>query len=153
MPQHTHICYQFPENPLLSLLPLGPCPPVFSPGKWLTVERLANLGILDNEFLCLEEHNLVTHVLYSDEIVMTWDETEKGRFQDEYFDSVVIPMIKHIQWMHHQPQVPPSIHEEVIKVIKSKIMSSVYKLSNSPYQLHWFCIVKKNGAIQIMYDL
>lgn len=153
MPQHARIHRRFPEDPLHSLPPLGPCPPMFSPGKRLTAERLAGLGVLDNKFLWPEERKLAAHVLHNNEMAMAWDETEKGRFRDEYFDPVVIPTIEHIPWMHRQPPVPPGIRNEVIKVIKSKITSGVYEASNSSYQSRWFCVAKKNGAVQIIHDL
>ncbi|KAG2078705.1 hypothetical protein BDR04DRAFT_990329, partial [Suillus decipiens] len=49
--------------------------------------------------------------------------------------------------------IPPSIKEEVIKLIKSKIASGVYEPSNSSYQSHWFCIAKENGTVHIVHNL
>ena len=55
--------------------------------------------------------------------------------------------------MHHQPPIPPGIHDNVIKLIKSKITSGVYEPSNSSYQSCWFCVAKKNGSIRIVHNL
>ena len=114
---------------------------------------MLQLGILDNAFLWPEERKLAAQVLLNNELALAWDELEKGRFCDDYLDPVVIPTIKHTPWVHHQPPIPPGIREEVIKLIKSKIVSRVYEPSNSSYQSRWFCVIKKNGSIRIIHDL
>ena len=114
---------------------------------------MLQLGILDNAFLWSEEKKLAAQVLLNNELALAWDESEKGRFCDDYFDPVVIPTIEHTPWVHHQPPIPPGICDEVIKLIKSKIVSGVYEPSNSSYQSHWFCVTKKNGSIHIVHDL
>ena len=43
--------------------------------------------------------------------------------------------------------------DEVVKLIKSKIVSGTYEPSDSSYQSHWFCVPKKNGKFQIVHDL
>lgn len=92
------------------------------------------LGIFHNEFPQPKEKKLVAHVLMNHESAPAWDETEKGCFCDDYFPPIIIPTIEHIPWAHQQPPIPPSIKEEVIFLIKSKIASEVYKISNSSYQ-------------------
>jgi hypothetical protein len=153
MPAHAHIIQQFPENPLFSLSSLSKTPPSFSPGMRLTQARMDEMGILHNEFLWPEECKLAAQVLMNNKLVLAWDKSEKGHFQDDYFPPIIIPTIEHVPWVHRQPPVPPGIRDKVIKLIKSKIASGVYKASNSSYQLWWFCVVKKNGAIQIIHDL
>ena len=114
---------------------------------------MLQLSILNNAFLWPEEQKLATQVLLNNELVLAWDESEKGHFRDDYFDPVVIPTIEHTPWVHHQPPILPGIRDEVIKLIKSKIASGVYEPSNSLYQSHWFCVAKKNGSIHIVHDL
>jgi len=104
-------------------------------------------------FLWPEEQKLTTQVLCNNELALTWDESEKGHFCDDYFELVVIPTIEHTPWVHWQSPIPPSICDEVIKLIKSKIASGVYEASNSSYQSRWFCIAKKNSSIQIVHNL
>ena len=153
MPQDARIIRRFPEDPLLSLPSLSPHPPEFLPGRRLLLDRMLQLGILDNTFLWPEERKLAAQVLLNNELALAWDESEKGRFRDDYFDPVVIPTIEHTPWVHRQPPIPPGIREEVIKLIKSKIASGVYEPSNSSYQSRWFCVTKKNGSIRIVHDL
>jgi len=153
MPVHARIIHSFPEDPLLLLPQLSPHPPDFEPGKRLTKERMDELGILQNKFLWPEERKLAAQVLANNELALAWDETEKGRFRDDYFPPVVIPVIEHTPWTHRQPPIPPGIKDEVIKLIKSKIASDVYEASNSSYQSCWFCVAKKNGSVRIVHDL
>ncbi|KIK32961.1 hypothetical protein CY34DRAFT_41153, partial [Suillus luteus UH-Slu-Lm8-n1] len=153
MPAHARIIRTFPEDPLLSLPTLTPTPSAFTPGKRLTKERMDDLGVLSNEFLWPEERNLAAQVLSNNEVALAWDETEKGRFRDDYFPPVIIPTIEHTPWVHRQPPIPPGIREEVVKLIQSKIASGVYEASNSSYQSRWFCVAKKNGSVRIVHDL
>ena len=76
-----------------------------------------------------------------------WDETEKGRFSDEYFNLVVILTIEHIPWVLCNIPIPLGIYDQVIEVIKSKIESGIYKVSNSSYRSRWFCMSKKDGKL------
>jgi hypothetical protein len=80
-------------------------------------------------------------------------EAEKGRFRDEYFSPVKIPIIEHIPWVHKNLPIPPGILEEVTKLFKEKIAASVYKRSDTSYRSCWFCIKKKNGSLQLVHDL
>ncbi|OAX31890.1 DNA/RNA polymerase, partial [Rhizopogon vinicolor AM-OR11-026] len=112
-----------------------------------------DLRIFENSFLWPDEQKLAANVLLINETALAWDETEKGRFHDDYFPPVVIPTIEHTPWVHRQPPIPPGIRDKVIKLIKSKIASGVYEPSNSSYQSSWFCVVKKNGSIRIVHNL
>jgi len=100
-----------------------------------------------------KERKLAAQVLANNKLALAWDETEKGRFRDDYFQPVIIPTIEHTPWVHRQPPIPPGIRDEVVKLIKSKIVSGVYEPSNSSYQSRWFCIAKKSGAVRIVHDL
>ena len=153
MPDAAHIHRRFPENPLDSLPLLSSTPPEFLPGVRLSQERLDELGVLMNEFLWPEERKLVAQVLRNNEMGLAWDESEKGRFRDDYLSPVVIPTIEHVPWAHRQPPIPPGIRDEVLKLIQNKIDSGVYETSNSSYQSKWFCVAKKNGSVRIVHDL
>ena len=110
------------------------------------------LGVMMNEFLWLEERKLVAQVLCNNELGLAWDETEKGRFRDDYLSPVVIPTIEHVPWVHRQPPILPGIRDKVLKLIQKKIDSGIYEPSNSSYQSKWFC-VQKNGSVRIIHDL
>ena len=153
MPAHARIVRRIPEDPLLSLPTLLPNPPTFVPGVCLMQERMDQLGIFDSKFLWPEEQKLVAHVLMNNELALAWDESEKGRFRDDYFPPVVIPTIEHTPWVHRQRPIPPGLHDELVAIIKAKIASGVYEPSNSSYQSMWFWVEKKNGKLRIVHNL
>ena len=153
MPQYARIIRHFPEDPLLTLIPLTFHPSEFSSGQCLTKDHMTDLGILNNTFLWPEERKLTAQVLCNNELALAWDESEKGRFHNDYFEPVVILMIEHTPWVHRQSPILPGIRDKVIKLIKLKIASGVYEASNSSYQSRWFCIAKKNSSIRIVHNL
>ena len=61
MPQHAHIIRCFPEDPLFTLPPLSSHPLNFTSGQRLTMDRITELGVLDNPFLWPEERKLAAH--------------------------------------------------------------------------------------------
>ena len=61
-------------------------------------ERWEGFGWRKKGFLWEEEENLVFEVLMKNEAVLAWDDTEKGRFREDYFDPVIILTVKHKPW-------------------------------------------------------
>jgi len=56
--------------------------------------------------LVREELKLPQQVHRFNELGLAWTETEKGRFRDDYFSSVKIPVIEHIPWAYRKPAYP-----------------------------------------------
>ncbi|GBE85404.1 Retrovirus-related Pol polyprotein [Sparassis crispa] len=110
---------------------------------------------VDNDgFLWEEEVKLFDHILYLHEQAFAWDESEKGKFSDEYFKPIRIPYQQHVPWALRNIPLLPGIREQVIQVIRDKIASGVYEPSNSSYRSHWFCILKKDGkSLRLVHDL
>jgi hypothetical protein len=153
LPEEFRTIRRIPEDPLLSLPPLPIHPPDFTPGECLTQEHLDELALNANGFLWPEEVKLVQHVLKLNELMLAWTEAEKGRFRDEYFSTVKIPVIEHIPWVHKNLPIPPGILEDVIKIFREKLATGVYECSDASYRLRWFCVKKKNGALRLVHDL
>ena len=153
LPEEFRTVRRIPEDPLLTLPPLPTHPPDFTPGERLTQERLDELNLNSDGFLWPEELKLVTHVLKLNELALAWTEAEKGRFKDEYFDPVKIPVIEHVPWAHKNLPIPPGILEEVIKLFREKVAAGVYESSDASYRSRWFCVKKKSGALRIVHDL
>ena len=84
---------------------------------------------------------------------MAWTEAEKGRFSDEYFAPVRIPVIEHIPWAHKNLPIPPGILGDVIKIFREKLAAGVYEHSDASYHSQWFCVKKKTGALRLVHDL
>jgi hypothetical protein len=101
-----------------------------------------------------EEEKLIHYLIKIHEEAFAWNEGEKGKFSDEYFDPVVIPTVEHIPWVLRNIPIPPGIYDEVVKVLKHKIKSGVFEPSNSSYRSRWFCVLKKDGkSLRLVHDL
>ena len=92
-------------------------------------------------------------VLMNNEMGLAWEEAEKGRFRDDYFSPVVMPVIEHVPWARRSLPIPPGIWDKVVALIKQKIEAGVYAPSNSSYRHQWFCVAKKNGDVRIVHNL
>src|SRR6266850_2601428 len=147
-----NICH-IPIDPLLSLPPLLMHPPDFTPGEWLTQEHLDKLNLNVHNFLWPEEIKLLHHILKINESGLAWTEAEKGRFKDEYFSPVKIPVVEHIPWMHKNIPIPSGILREVIQIFKDKYTVGVYEHSDTSYRSQWFCVEKKSSTLRLVHDL
>ena len=90
------IVRRFLEDPLETLPSISPYPSLFVPGTCLTKERIEGIELLSNTFLWPEERQLVAQVLQLNEKDLAWDKTEKGRFCEDYFSLVKIPVQEHM---------------------------------------------------------
>ena len=142
--KNTHPKRRFPEDPLLTLPVLLQNPSaqlVFS--DQLMMERWAAFGLKEKGFLWEEEVNLVFEMLMKNEAALAWDDLERGKFREDYFDPVVIPTIEHELWALRNIPILHGLCEEVVRFIKEKIASGTYEPSGSFYRSCWFCIPKK----------
>jgi hypothetical protein len=153
LPEDFCTVCRIPVDPLLSLLPLPYCPLNFTPGTRLTQERLDDLDINHYNFLWPEEVRLLQHVLSLNESGLAWTEVEKGRFRDDYFSLIKIPVIEHIPWIHKNILIPSGIHDKVIQMFKDKFAAGVYKRSDASYRSRWSCVPKKAKGFRIVHDL
>lgn len=154
LPENFCIVRRILCNPLTDLPMLPICLPEFVPGDRYTLEQKETMSVNPDKFLWPEEEKLVHHIISIHETAFAWDESEKGKFSDEYFDPVVIPTIEHIPWVLRNIPIPPGIFNQVVEVIKNKIASGIYKPSNSSYRSRWFCVLKKDGkSLRIVHDL
>jgi len=153
LPEDFRCIRHIPINPLLSLPSLPTTPPDFSPGSRLTQERLEALQLDKDNFLWPQELKLLHHVLKINELGLAWTEAEKGRFRDDYFSPVKIPVIEHIPWAHKNIPIPSAILDDVIQIFKDKFAAGVYEHSDASYRSRWFCVKKKSGALRLVHDL
>ncbi|KAF7763894.1 hypothetical protein Agabi119p4_8431 [Agaricus bisporus var. burnettii] len=129
-------------------------PPDFTPGTRYTEERKDAMNVNKEGFLTDEEEKLVHHLIKLQELAFAWNEDEKGKFSEEYFDPVTIPTIEHVPWVCRNIPIPPGNYQKVVDIIKAKISSGVYEPSNSSYRSRWFCVLKKDGkSLRLVHDL
>lgn len=154
LPEEFRIVRKIPSDPLEALPELPTKPPEFEPGARYTQERMKAMNTGKDNFLWPEEEKLVHHTIKIHEEAFAWDESEKGKFSDEYFDPVVIPTVEHIPWALKNIPIPPGIYDQVVEVIRNKIQSGIYEASSSSYRSRWFCVLKKDGkSLRIVHDL
>ena len=99
---------------------------------------------LGRDFLWPEEVKLAEWIVCEHNQAFTWTDEECGAFDPKYFAPIEIPHILHVPWVLRQGPIPRGILNKVIKIIKSRWKSGVYKPSSSSYNTRWFCVYKKN---------
>ncbi len=78
----------------------------------------------------------------------------RGKFREDFFPPVTIPVIEHIPWYTKNIPIPPGLYHEVIDIVKDKIASGIYEPSSSSYRSKWFTVFKKDGrSLRIVHDL
>lgn len=155
LPQDFRIVRDIKGNPLEGMPQLPTCPPEFEPRGRYTEERKEVIDKAHPEgFLWKEERKLVHWIMSEMHDGFAWDDTERGRFKDEYFPPVDIPIIEHTPWVLRNIPIPPGLYEQVCEIIRKKIDASVYEPSNSSYRSQWFTILKKDGkSLRIVHSL
>lgn len=94
------------------------------------------------------------HFMMTQNEGFAWDESQKGKFREDFFPPVVIPVIEHIPWVHKNIPIPPGLYHEVIDIVKDKIATGIYEPSSSSYRSKWFTVFKKDGhSLHIVHDL
>ena len=69
------------------------------------------------EFLLPEERKLMHHFMMVFKHGFAWNEAQKGRFHDDFFPSIKIPVVSHMPWALRNIPIPPGIYNDVIKII------------------------------------
>ncbi|EJF65190.1 hypothetical protein DICSQDRAFT_143866 [Dichomitus squalens LYAD-421 SS1] len=134
-PEGAQVVWQIPEDPLLTLPYLSPHPLEFVPTRKLMKEQLEAMKINEGGFLWPEEERLFQHIFCLNEGVLAFEESDRGTFHKDYFSPYIIPTVPHVPWVEKNIPVPPGIRDE------------------SSYRSRWFCVLKKNGKLQIVHDL
>ena len=152
-PQEAAVTRRIPVDPLSTLPELSKTPPDFIPTERLTQQRLNDMNINETNFLLPEEVKLFHEVLRLNDATLAFDESQRGNFSEEYFSPYIIPTVPHVPWVQKNTPVPPGIKDQVIEILKDKIKNGVLEHCQSSYRSHWFCVLKKNGKLRIVYDL
>ncbi|SJL10265.1 uncharacterized protein ARMOST_13649 [Armillaria ostoyae] len=155
LPEEFRIIREITGDPLAKIPILSPHPPEFTPTGRYTQE---GYDIIEKnhpgDFLWPEERKLMHHFMMEQNEGFAWNESQKGKFREDFFPPVVIPVIEHIPWVHKNIPIPPGLYHEVIDIVKDKIASGIYKPSSSSYRSKWFTVFKKDGqSLRIVHDL
>jgi hypothetical protein len=154
LPDKFHIVRWFHPDPLGGMMPLPTHPLAFMPTGHYTQERCDAMKIGSDRFLWSEEVKLVKWLFAHHNQAFAWNNKERERFSEEYFDLIVILHILHIPWVLKQGPIPPGIIDKVVHIMKDKLASGVYEHSNSSYRSRWFCVLKKDGkSLRVVHSL
>lgn len=155
LPAEFRIKREIIGDPLKDMPKLLPNPPDFEPTGRYTEERKKKIDDVHAEgFLLPEERKLMHHFMMLQNLGFAWDDSERGRFREDFFPPIDIPIVPHRPWVLKNIPIPPGLYPEVCRIIKTKIEAGVYEPSNSSYRSRWFCVLKKDGkSLRIVHSL
>lgn len=154
LPEDFRVKREIKGDPLANMPKLSPNPPEFIPTGRYTQERKDQIHDRHKDFLQEEELKLLHQLIAQQNEAFAWTPEEGGRFREDFFPDVEIPVIEHTPWVLKNIPIPPGIYDEVCKVIKAKIDAGVYEPSSSSYRSRWFCVIKKDGkSLRLVHNL
>ena len=155
LPGKYRILRNITGDPLAGMPKLNPRPPDFEPTGKYTQERKDGFDkIHGDEFLWPEEKKLLHHLMMEQNQAFAWDDSERGRFREDFFPPVVMPTIEHKPWVYRNIPIPSGIYDEVCGIVRKKIAAGVYEPSNASYRSRWFTVAKKDGKnLRIVHSL
>ena len=155
LPAEFRIKREIIGDPLAEMPKLSPNPPEFVPTGRYTEERRDKMEKAHGgDFLLPEERKLMHHFMMEQNMGFAWDDSERGRFREDFFPPIDIPVIPHRPWVMKNIPIPPGLYPKVCEVIRTKIDAGVYEPSNSSYRSRWFCVLKKDGVnLRLVHSL
>jgi len=97
LPERFRITREIVGDPLQGMPKLPEHPPEFEPRGRYTLKRKEKLDIAhEEEFLWPEERKLMHWLIGEQNEAFAWNDTERGKFKEEYFPPVEIPTVAHI---------------------------------------------------------
>ena len=155
LPGEFRIRREIIGDPLLEMPKLLVKPPEFEPTGRYTQERKEKMDERHkDDFLLEEERKLMHHFMMLQNGGFAWEDQERGRFREDFFPPIDIPVVPHKPWVLKNIPIPPGLYPEVCRIIKSKMEAGVYEPSNSSYRSRWFCVLKKDGkSLRLVHSL
>ena len=155
LPAEFRIKREIIGDPLANMPKLSPHPPPFVPTGRYTQERMEKIeNVHKGDFLLPEEKMLMHHFMMEQNQGFAWDDSERGRFREDFFPPIDIPVVPHKPWVLKNIPIPPGLYPEVCRIIKTKLDAGVYEPSNSSYRSRWFCVLKKDGVnLRLVHSL
>ena len=155
LPGQYRITRNIKGDPLAGMPRLNPNPPDFVPTGRYTQERKEEFDrVHKGDFLWPEERKLMHHLMMEQNQAFAWDDSERGRFREDFFPPVVMPTVEHKPWVYRNIPIPSGIYDEVCKIVQKKIEAGVYEPSNASYRSRWFTVAKKDGkSLRLVHSL
>src|ERR1700682_3127832 len=130
LPGWYRIIRDIKGDPLENMPVLEKVPPTFVPKGQYTQERKEALGKAHEEFLWEEEIKLMDHFMGEQNEGFAWVDSERGRFRSDFFPPIEFPVIPHEPYIEQNIPILPGIYKEVCEIIKAKLASGIYEVSN-----------------------
>ena len=133
LPGKFRIVRNITGDPLKDLLTLLTDPPKFKHTGHYKRKRKDKFDEVHPGFLWPPERHLLHYFMMIHNNTFTWDNSECGHFQEDFFPLVDIPVIPHKPWIQCNIPIPPGLYEELCRVVKQKLDTGVFEPSNSSY--------------------
>jgi hypothetical protein len=96
LPAQFRIKREIIGDPLAEMPKLSPNPPDFVPTGRYTEERRDKMDKVHSEdFLLPEERKLMHHFMMEQNLGFAWNDSERGRFREDFFPPIDMPVIPH----------------------------------------------------------
>ncbi|KAE8236273.1 hypothetical protein A4X13_0g9205, partial [Tilletia indica] len=141
----------FTRDPYLT--PLNPQPPPFTYTSKLTEERIKNLHFGPDDFINVEERNLLLHVLKLRSDAIAFDKQDKRFLSEDIAPPFVINTIPHTPWTDFTPTYPKADRSNAIALLKDQIRDGDLEYSESPYVTSHFFVKKKDNSLRLIIDM
>ena len=66
--------------------------------------------------------------------ILAFDKTQRGILKDDYFSSYIILVIPYIPWVYYNILILSALRDQVITLLKKKIITGIYELSQLSYR-------------------
>ena len=155
LPAEFRIKREIIGDPLAEMPKLSTNPPDFVPTGRYTEEQRDRIDKKhEGNFLLPEERKLMHHFMMEQELGFAWNDLQRGKFREDFFPPIDMPIVPHKPWVLKNIPIPPGIYPKVCEIIKTKIDAGVYEPSNSSYRSRWFCVLKKDGInLRLVHSL
>jgi len=118
LPDKFRIIRNIIGDPLADMPTLSPNPPPFNPtGRYTTENRDRIDKVHSGDFLWPAERNLMHHFMCLQNQGFAWNDTERGRFREDFFPPVLMPVVEHKPWVLRNMPIPPGLYDEICNII------------------------------------
>ena len=69
------------------------------------------------DFLLPEEQKLMHHFMMLQNQGFAWDDSERGRFHEDFFPPIDIPVVLHKPWVLKNITIPPGLHDKICRIM------------------------------------
>ena len=100
LPPEFRIKREIIGDPLAEMNKLSSNPPDFVPTGRYTEEHKNRIdNVHSGDFLLPEERKLMHHFMMEQNLEFAWEDSERGRFREDFFPPIEMPVIPYMPWV------------------------------------------------------